>query len=213
MTSHDVVDIVRRLYSTRKVGHAGTLDPMATGVLVTLIGKATKSSQKLISDEKEYIAAMMLGARPDTGDAWGKIETSAKPVDFDEAEIRAVFASFEGEIEQTPPAYSAKKVNGEKLYHLARRGESVDVKPQKITVKELSIISIALPEITFRLVCSKGTYVRQVCADIGEKLGCGAYMSKLERTRSGDFLLSQSSSLDELKKMNKDELAERLMPA
>lgn len=213
MTSHDVVDIVRRLYSTRKVGHAGTLDPMATGVLVTLIGKATKSSQDLISEEKEYVSTMVLGARSDTGDAWGSLQMSGKPIDFNESEIRAVFSSFEGEIEQTPPAYSAKKVNGEKLYHLARRGESVDVKPQKITVKELSIISIALPEITFRLVCSKGTYVRQVCADIGEKLGCGAYMSKLERTRSGDYLLSQSSSLDELKKMNSDELAKRLMPA
>jgi tRNA pseudouridine55 synthase len=212
MTSHDVVDVVRRLYGIKKVGHAGTLDPMATGVLVVLIGKATKCSQHISSKEKEYEATMTLGARSATGDAWGKLEPSAIAVDFTDDEIRAVFGKFVGEIDQVPPMYSAKKIRGEKMYNLARRGESVEALPQKITIKDISISKINLPYISYRLICSKGTYVRQLCADIGDRLGCGAYLSKLERTRSGVFEISRANSLEELKKMNAEQLAGRLLP-
>ncbi|MCX5678485.1 MAG: tRNA pseudouridine(55) synthase TruB [Candidatus Omnitrophica bacterium] len=212
MTSHDVVDVVRRLYGTRKVGHAGTLDPMATGVLIMLIGKATKVSQDLSAEEKEYDATLVLGARSATGDAWGKLDRSEGPVDFTDDEIRAVFKQFEGEIEQTPPAYSAKKINGVKMYHLARKGKSIEARPQKISIKKISISKIALPEVSFELTCSKGTYVRQLCIDIGELLGCGGYLSALERRRSGRFTMSQANSLEELKKMNPAQLAERVLP-
>jgi tRNA pseudouridine55 synthase len=211
MTSHDVVDVVRRLYGTRKVGHAGTLDPMATGVLIMMIGKATKASQNLSAEEKEYSGTLTIGARSATGDAWGKLEPSDKAKDFTDEEIRSVFRRFEGEIEQTPPAYSAKKINGVKMYQLARKGETIEAKPQKISIKELTISKISLPEVSFRLTCSKGTYVRQLCVDIGDVLGCGGYLSRLDRTRSGRFAISQANSLEELKTLNSAQLAERLL--
>lgn len=212
ITSHDVVDIVRRLYGTKKVGHAGTLDPMATGVLVILVGKATKVSNSLSAEEKEYDATLTLGARSTTGDAWGKLEKSDKPVLFSDDEIIAAFKRFEGEIDQTPPAYSAKKVNGVKMYHLARRGQAIEAKPARIVIKELSISKIKLPEVSFKLTCSKGTYVRQLCVDIGEALGSGGYLSRLVRTRSGDFTMGQTQKLEELKKMDNISLSERLLP-
>lgn len=211
MTSHDVVDVVRRLYLTKKVGHAGTLDPMATGVLIMLIGKATKSSQNLSSEDKEYDATLTLGARSSTGDAWGKLEPSGKAVQFTEGHIRAVFEKFVGETDQTPPAYSAKKINGVKMYHLARKGAAIEARPQKIVIKELSVSNISLPDISFKLTCSKGTYVRQLCVDIGDLLGCGGYLSRLDRTRSGRFAIGRASSLEELKKMSNEQLAGRLL--
>jgi len=212
MTSHDVVDVVRRLYGTRKVGHAGTLDPMATGVLVVLIGKATKFSDRISASEKEYDATLTLGARSSTADAWGKLESTGKTIDFTDDEMRAVFGRFMGEIAQTPPDYSAKKINGEKMYNMARRGKTIDAKPQKIFIKDISISKISLPEVSFKLICSKGTYVRQICADIGDALNCGGYLSKLNRTRSGEFTLTQAKSLDELKNMDMAQLSERLLP-
>ncbi len=211
MTSHDVVDVVRRLYGTKKVGHAGTLDPMATGVLVILVGKATKLSDSLIASEKEYDATLTLGARSSTADAWGRLEISGNRVDFTDDEIRAIFSRFIGEIEQTPPDYSAKKINGEKMYNLARRGKAINAKPQKIFIKDISISNISLPDVSFKLVCSKGTYVRQICADIGDFLNCGGYLSRLNRTRSGAFTLEQANSLEELKKMNTTQIEERLL--
>ena len=212
MTSHDVVDVVRRLYGTRKVGHAGTLDPMATGVLVVLIGRATKLSDGLTACEKEYDATLTLGARSSTADAWGKMEAASGPIDFTDDEIRSAFGRFIGEIEQTPPAYSAKKINGEKMYNLARRGQDIDVKPQKVFIKDIAVSMIKLPDVSFRMTCSKGTYVRQVCADIGDVLNCGGYLSRLDRTRSGAFTLKQASLLDELKTMSIEQLSERLLP-
>lgn len=211
MTSHDVVDLIRRLFGLRKVGHAGTLDPMATGVLVMLIGKYTKLSSTLISDEKEYEATMTLGGRSDTGDAWGKIEPSGAAVSFSRVSIEDVFRRFTGEIEQTPPMYSAVKQNGRKLYELARKGVSVDVKPRKIVIKELSIKSVSFPEISFSIVCSKGTYVRQLCVDIGEALGCGGYMSALERTRSGRYTIRMAAGLQDLKIIDRAEFEKRLI--
>ncbi|MBN2453578.1 MAG: tRNA pseudouridine(55) synthase TruB [Candidatus Omnitrophica bacterium] len=211
MTSHDVVDVVRRLYGTKKVGHAGTLDPMATGVLVLLVGRATKLSGSLTSEEKEYDATLTLGARSTTGDAWGRLEKADASTDIPEGRIIDAFSKFEGEIEQTPPAYSAKKINGVRMYKLARRGKVVEALPQKIFIKKILVSKIALPEIDFRLTCSKGTYVRQLCADIGEALGCGGYLSRLERTRSGKFTIKQAISIEDLKKMGSAHLAERLL--
>ena len=212
MTSHDVVDVVRRIFGTKRVGHAGTLDPMATGVLIVMIGKGTKHSQALSADEKEYSATLTLGGRSSTGDAWGKIEPAGKVCNFSDEEIISVFKRFEGESAQVPPAYSAKKIKGVKMYHLARRGEKIEPKAHKIYIKAISISGIHLPEVSFNLTCSKGTYVRQICVDIGEILGCGGYLSRLERTRSGHFAISQADSLDSLKLMSMERLAERLLP-
>lgn len=199
MTSHDVVDFIRRRFAIKKVGHAGTLDPMATGVLVMLIGKYTKASNTFLSEDKEYEAELVLGGTSDTGDAWGKIKASSKNSSFDEAEIRSVFGKFLGETDQCPPMYSAVKVNGRKLYELARKGLSVDRKARKITITKLEISKIELPRVSFKLACSKGTYVRQLCSDIGEALGCGAYLSRLNRTRSGRFAIDKALGLEALK--------------
>ena len=210
-TSHDVVDFIRNRFSLKKVGHAGTLDPMATGVLVILIGAYTKSSNALISDEKEYEATLALGARSDTGDAWGKLSPSnGDHEDFTEEEIRNVFEKFLGEIEQVPPMYSSVKVKGRKLYELARKGMSVSVAPRKIIIKNITIERISPPEVQFKLTCSKGTYVRQLCVDIGEILGCGAYLSQLKRTRSGRFRITDAIGIDELKKYGRTDLEKRL---
>jgi len=211
MTSHDVVDFIRRRFSIKKVGHAGTLDPMATGVLVMLIGKYTKSSNTLLAEDKEYEAELVLGGTSDTGDAWGNIKASDKNISFDEAEIRNVFNKFLGEIDQHPPMYSAVKVNGRKLYELARIGLSVDRKPRKIVINRLGISKIELPRVSFELTCSKGTYVRQLCSDIGEALGCGAYLSRLNRTRSGRFAIDKALELDTLRNFKALDLEERLL--
>jgi len=213
MTSHDVVDLMRRHFGLKKVGHAGTLDPMATGVLVMLVGATTKCSQDLSGQEKEYDATLTLGARSDTGDAWGKLESSSKDIRFNDAEIEAVFRKFVGDIEQVPPMYSAVKINGKKLYELARKGITVEAPPRKISIKDITISAIALPEVHFRLTCSKGTYVRQLCVDIGEALGCGAYLSRLERTRSGRFHIDAALSVDELKKIRVADLHTKLLPS
>lgn len=211
MTSHDVVDLMRRRFALKKVGHAGTLDPMATGVLVMLIGRYTKSSDSLMSEEKEYDATLTLGGRSDTGDAWGKVESSGKEAYFDNAELVKVFERFTGEIEQKPPMYSAVKFKGKKLYELARKGLSVEMKPRKVVIKRLDIGEIALPEVSFRVTCSKGTYIRQLCVDMGEALGCGGYLSRLERTRSGDFTIGQAISVGALKEIDSEELSKRLI--
>jgi tRNA pseudouridine55 synthase len=211
MTSHDVVAVVRRHFAIKKAGHAGTLDPMATGVLVLLLGKYTKLSGSIITDEKEYAAALTLGARSDTGDAWGSLTPSGKPLDLSREEIERAFRRFTGEIEQVPPMYSAVKVGGRKLYELARKGIRADVKPRRVVIKELEITGMRSPEISFRMVCSKGTYVRQLCVDVGEELGCGAYMSRLERTRSGPYTIAMALGMDEVKSLSGAELAGRLV--
>jgi len=211
MTSHDVVDFVRKRFGFKKVGHAGTLDPMATGVLVILIGKYTKSSGQVMSRDKEYDATMVLGATSDTLDAWGRLTPRGKPARFTNEEIGTAFKRFLGDIEQFPPMYSAVKFKGRKLYELARRGISVTPSPRKVSIKKLEISKIALPEISFRLTCSKGTYVRQLSADIGESLGCGAYLSRLRRLASGDFTIDRAMGFEKLKGLEKSELEKRLV--
>ena len=211
MTSHDVVDFVRKRFGLEKVGHAGTLDPMATGVLVILIGRYTKSSNLFIKDDKEYEATLTLGATSDTADALGVITPPGEGLRvFAREEIENVFNEFLGEIEQAPPAYSAVKFKGRKLYEFARRGIAIKVKPRRVEIKELEILNVALPEISFKVVCSKGTSIRQLSADIGERLGCGAYLSRLKRTRSGRFHINEAIGLDELRKIGRAELEKRL---
>ena len=197
-TSHDIVDIVRRAFHIRKVGHAGTLDPMATGVLVILTGKCTKESGKFSSDDKEYEAELTLGATSDTEDAEGVITNSGKLIDPDPVRIKEVFNAFLGTIEQIPSAYSAVKHKGKKLYELARKGIRVEIEPRRITISRLDIVEITLPKIKFSVTCSKGTYIRKLAADIGERLGCGAYLSALRRTRSGKFTIAEAITVDKL---------------
>ena len=209
-TSHDIVDFIRKKFCIKKVGHAGTLDPMATGVLVILIGKCTKSSNSFLSADKEYDATLMLGATSDTGDAWGRVEKSGLVQARGAKEIDEVFNKFRGEIEQIPPAYSAVKFKGRKLYEFARKGIEIKLAPRRVVIKELVIYKIEGQEVSFSATCSKGTYIRQLCIDIGKDLGCGAYLSRLRRTRSGEFTVKEATTLEELKCMDAETLIKRL---
>lgn len=210
-TSHDIVDLIRRRFGLKKVGHAGTLDPMATGVLVILIGDYTKSANKFLGDDKEYDATLVLGATSDTGDAWGCVEKSTIPQEIDRDQIEAVFNKFLGEIDQVPPAYSAVKFKGKKLYELARKGISVNMAPRKVVIKKMNIHEIKMPEISFTVTCSKGTYIRQLSSDIGSALGCGAYLSGLRRTRSGRFSIKGAITVERLRSLGADELKANLV--
>lgn len=198
MTSHDVVYFIRRILSIKKVGHTGTLDPMAAGVLPICVGEATKISSYLLNDKKKYRCEMILGYNTDTQDRWGKIINTRK-VNVTEKDIYKVFDSFKGEIYQIPPMYSALKHKGKKLYELAREGKEVERQPRKITIYELNIIDISENRILFDVLCSKGTYVRSLCEDIGNALHCGGHMSFLLRTASGKFTLGDTVTLETLK--------------
>lgn len=204
-TSHDMVYFVRRLTGIRKVGHTGTLDPDATGVLPVCIGKATKVCDMLTVSDKEYIAEIAFGKTTDTQDASGRI-LSERPVEADEGEIRAAITDYTGEIDQIPPMFSAIKQNGQKLCDLARKGITVERKPRRITVYETEILGVDMIEKTarVRVKCSKGTYIRTLCADIGERLGCGAYMKSLRRTKSGGFDIAQCHTCGELEALAKE---------
>ena len=206
ITSHDVVNIVRRLFRIKKVGHAGTLDPIATGVLVILIGEATKRFDLLINGDKEYVARLRLGVVTDTGDAFGKVISSSQSQGLDKDLIEKTIMDFKGEIEQVPPMFSAVKFKGKSLYKWARKGITVPRKTRKITIKDISIKEISLPDIIFKVSCSRGTYIRQLCVDIGDRLGYGAHMAELKRIRAGDFHISQAVGIDELKSLSEDAL-------
>ena len=209
ITSHGVVSYVRRRFGIKKVGHAGTLDPNATGVLVILIGKATKLSATFLNQDKEYRAVMKLGVRTDSGDLTGEVIKTGE-VKVSASDVVKTVESFSGEIEQVPPMFSAKKVDGKKLYKLARKGIEIKRQPVKITIKEIEVMGVDMPMVTFRVVCTKGTYVRQLADDMGEKLKVGASLMELRRTRSGDFDLSSSVTMDELSKMDKKTLYENI---
>lgn len=205
MTSHDVVSKVRRLYGTRKVGHTGTLDPIATGVLVVLIGRAAKLSEILLSDTKKYEAGLLLGRSTDTQDITGQtLFESCNIPDYDD--IRRTVEKFVGKIMQTPPMYSAKKIGGKKLYELAREGTTIERKPSEIEVfsADLSPTDVA-KNYKLSVCCSKGTYIRTLCNDIGDALGCGGCMSSLRRTRNGAFSIDSAITLDELEKMEQEQ--------
>jgi tRNA pseudouridine55 synthase len=210
MTSHDVVDLVRKKFRIKKVGHAGTLDPNATGVLVLLLGKATKLSGTFSNEDKEYIATMKLGEKTDSADCDGSL-ISTREIRSSEQEIRKAMAGFIGEMEQLPPMLSAKRVNGKRLYDLARKGIDVKRRPQKIIIKKMDIMEIALPFIRFRTLCSKGTYVRRLAEDIGERLGCGAHLTELNRVRSGSFSLERAIFLSTLLDMDRETLDENII--
>lgn len=200
MTSHDVVNRIRRILHTKKVGHCGTLDPDATGVLVLCIGKATKALQFLTSEEKEYIATLSLGTSTDTYDASGRITESQEFIGVEHVE--EVLQSFVGTQTQIPPIYSAIKVNGKKLYEYARNCEDVKIEPRDIYIHNIELISQDGNEIIFKVQCSKGTYIRSLCVDIAKKLGYPGHMSKLIRSQSGHFHLRDCVTLEDVEAGN-----------
>lgn len=207
MTSHDVVSIVRKTLNIKKVGHTGTLDPDASGVLPICIGKATKVSELILNKDKAYICELTLGLITDTYDITGKIIEENKDFIFNNDEIKKAFKTQLGEIDQLPPIYSALKVNGKRMCDLARSGniDKIDVKPRKVNIKKLDILSINKNKISFYVECSKGTYVRSICYDIGKILGVGGCMSSLIRVKSGKFTLDNSITLDDLKEFKEND--------
>lgn len=213
-TSHDCVAVVRRVIGVKRVGHTGTLDPMATGVLPVCVGTAARINEYLDYDTKTYDCVMKLGIITDTLDIWGEVLEERPVPDMDEAVIAETIMGFTGEISQIPPKYSALKVAGKKLYEYARAGQEVEIKPRKINIKHISVNNIDLEnkEISFTVECSKGTYIRSLCADIGEKLGCGACMSGLVRTKTGVFTLDDTVDIEAVKKMSREELVSKLFP-
>jgi tRNA pseudouridine55 synthase len=212
LTSHDVVARVRRIIGEKRVGHTGTLDPFATGVLVVLIGKATRLLQFLSGAEKEYEAVIRFGYATDTGDATGQRvdvhANSQSPQSLREAEIEAAMVSLRGEIMQVPPMYSAKKVKGQKLYELARRGEQIERQPVKVTISSFHVVAVngqsltlrddGTADLNVRVVCSAGTYVRTLAEDLGARLGMGAHLATLRRTRAGGFSIDSAITLSGL---------------
>ena len=211
MTSHDVVGKVRRLYGTRRVGHTGTLDPMATGVLTVLIGRAAKAAEYLSSDRKTYLATLRLGLTTDTEDPTGEILTQCDHIP-DEAAVMAVLPRFRGEIMQIPPMYSALKVNGQKLYDLARRGEVIERQARPITVHRLEAERLNDTDYALTVTCSAGTYIRTLCADIGAALGCGGAMASLRRTEAGGFSLERAYAPAALEEMTEEARLSLLLP-
>jgi tRNA pseudouridine55 synthase len=211
MTSHDVVAVVRRQLGMKKVGHCGTLDPIATGLLLITIGRGTKVQDLLMSEDKEYVGTLTLGATTTTQDREGKV-LETKPVPhLSESEIRAAFDKFRGDFYQIPPMVSAKKHGGVPLYKLARQGKVVEREPRFVHVYRYSIDQIALPDINFSVLCSKGFYVRTYAHDIGEVLGCGAHLKSLRRTKSGRFDVGDAISVDEIKNSPRDHITSKIL--
>ncbi len=197
-TSHDVVAKLRGIAGQRKIGHTGTLDPDATGVLPVCLGKATKLCDMLTDKDKVYETVLLLGQVTDTQDISGKILSSSHTNDIEESDVRTVIDLYVGVYEQIPPMYSALKVNGKKLYELAREGKVIERKARPVTIHNIEILEMNLPEVRMRVHCSKGTYIRTLCHDIGEKLGVGGCMKELIRTQVSTFLLEDSFLLSEV---------------
>ncbi len=200
-TSHDVVDELRHILGIRRIGHAGTLDPEAEGVLPVCVGKATKLSSMISDSGKTYRTVMLLGVITDTQDMTGNI-ISQRPAVTDEEEIKAVIYGFLGPYDQIPPMYSARKIGGKKLYELAREGREVERQPKKVEITSVTVDDIALPRVVMTVDCTKGTYIRTLCHDIGRKLGCGACMESLIRTRVGRFKAQDALTVAQIKEMN-----------
>jgi len=211
MTSHDVVAIARRSLGTKKIGHCGTLDPMATGLLMLVIERATKIQDLLMSEDKEYQGTLTLGKVTSTQDRQGEVTEEKEVSAFSAAQIDAAFGEFTGAFEQIPPMVSAIKKDGVPLYKLARKGQEVERAPRPVTVSKYEISRIELPEVDFTVNCSKGFYVRTYAHDIGAKLGCGAHLSALRRTRSGRFTLERAITVDQLKTMPREDLWKTLV--
>ena len=199
-TSHDVVAKMRGILRQKKIGHTGTLDPQATGVLPVCLGSGTKLCDMLTDKDKEYVAELLLGVVTDTQDTTGEI-LEKKPVELTDDAVREAVMSFVGPYDQVPPMYSALKVDGKKLYELARAGKEVERKARPVIIHEIEILEINLPMVKMRVACSKGTYIRTLCADIGEKLGCGGTMQSLLRTKVERFVLEDAITLKELEQL------------
>lgn len=196
-TSHDVVARLRGIVGQKKIGHTGTLDPEAEGVLPVCLGKATKVCELLTDKDKVYEAVLLLGKETDTQDLTGSV-LREQPVEKTQEEVRSAVLKFTGDYEQIPPMYSALKVNGKKLCDLARQGVEVERRARRVTIYEIGILEISLPRVRMRVHCSKGTYIRTLCHDIGQELGCGGCMESLKRTRSADFTAKDAKTLDEI---------------
>lgn len=211
-TSHDVVARLRGICKQKKIGHTGTLDPDAVGVLPVCLGNGTKLCGLLADRNKEYVALLRLGVVTDTQDISGKV-LSRKNTEVSPEAVKQVITSFQGDIEQVPPMYSALKVNGKRLYELAREGKEIERRPRPVTVYEIEVIKEAHPEYTIRVKCSKGTYIRTLCHDIGLKLGCGGVMAGLSRTRVGEFKIDQAYTLKRLQSLaEKGQLSQAVIP-
>jgi tRNA pseudouridine55 synthase len=212
-TSHDVVNFVRGRYRLAKVGHGGTLDPMATGLLVLLLGKGTRMSEQVMQGEKTYEGTVVLGSSTDTQDREGRIlETHPVPAGLTEAELLAHMATLTGEILQMPPMVSALKKDGVPLYKLARKGQIVEREARPVIVYELTLLGFRSPEIEVRVRCGKGTYVRTLAHDLGAKIGCGAHLGALRRTVSGTFRVADAITVDAMRGMELDDLRQRVFP-
>ena len=212
-TSHDVVARLRGILRMRRIGHAGTLDPMATGLLVMLVGKATRISQYLMSVDKEYTGTIRLGASTNTQDAEGEVLETRPVPPLTEADVRAALNGFLGDQYQMPPMFSAIKIAGKALYKSARAGEEVAREPRFIRISQYDLLRWESPEIDFRVLCTKGTYVRTLAHDLGQKLGCGAHLSALRRIASGNLNVSRAVTLEQLQKMSTPEIEKILIPA
>lgn len=210
-TSFDVVRAVRRALKTSKVGHTGTLDPMATGVLPVCVGDATRIAQFLTEGDKTYEALVRLGASTDTQDRTGTVLAEADPSGVTREQLEAALDRFRGEIEQVPPMYSAVKVDGKRLYEMARAGQEVERAARKVTIHEVRLLDFRPPELTLRVHCSKGTYIRTLAHDLGELLGCHAHLAALRRIGSGPFHIEQAVPFDALKELPAEELQQRLV--
>lgn len=215
MTSHDVVTWARKLFGQRKIGHTGTLDPGATGVLVLSLGRATRLSEYVLELSKSYRCEMVLGRTTDTGDAFGKVVEQKSVPEFSQEQLEEVFRKFKGNIKQVPPMTSAVKVGGKKLYQLAREGKTVARKERLVKIYSLDIVRVdkeaGITSITFDVSCAKGTYIRTLCHDIGQELGCGAFMKFLLRTKVGPFEIGAAFTLEELERC-KGEPEQFLLP-
>jgi tRNA pseudouridine55 synthase len=211
-TSHDIVDRVRKIFGIRKVGHGGTLDPMATGVLVLLLGRATRASSLFLGSDKAYEGTMTLGVSTDSHDAAGEVTREADFGDVTRERLEAVMHGFRGDTMQEPPMVSAIKKDGVPMYKRARKGQTVKREPRLIHIYEFSIRDFNPPHVDFVMRCTKGTYVRKACDDVGEILGCGAHLSRLRRIASGDVTIDDAVPVNDLINMSPEEVADRLLP-
>ena len=208
MTSHDVVMRVRRILGVKKIGHTGTLDPMATGLLPLCIGGATKIARFLEGGEKEYRATIKFGVETDTYDAEGKVVAESDTSGVSEEMVLEALAQFKGKIQQIPPMYSAVKIGGTPLYKLARKGITVEREPKEVEISDIDVEEFTMPLLTMRITCSKGTYIRTLCHDLGSVVGCGAHLVALRRTRSGYFSIQDAITLD----AERSEMIESIVP-
>jgi tRNA pseudouridine55 synthase len=211
-TSHDVVDKIRRHFGFQKVGHGGTLDPQATGVLVILLGRGTKLSQVFMGSDKTYEGTIRLGIATDSHDAQGKITREADPSAITREQLETEMRKLTGDIMQTPPMVSAVKVNGVPLYKRARKGQVVERQAKLVHIFEFSLLRFEPPCGDFIMRCTKGTYVRTLCADVGEALGCGAHLAALRRTESGKIHIRSALTMEKILAMSRDELRQAIIP-